>query len=81
VQHREHDDHLVRCPKVNCGRESVQKRSANIAGHCGELEWPLADARERPIDVAEESIGEAGTLIVVPPRGILEISLGEWAER
>ena len=56
----------------------MQQRSANIAGHRGELEWPLADARERPIDITEKSIGEPGSLVLVPPRGILEIGLSEW---
>ena len=37
-----------------------------------------ADARERAIDIAEESIGETGSFVLVPPRGILEIGLGEW---
>ena len=56
----------------------MQKRSANITTHCGELEWPLANARERSIDIAEEPFGETGSFVLVPPRGILEIGLGEW---
>ncbi len=35
-------------------------------------------ARERSIDVAEEPFRETGSFVVVPPRGILEIGLGEW---
>jgi hypothetical protein len=38
----------------------------------------FADARERAIDIAEESFGEICSLVLVPPRGILEIGLGEW---
>jgi hypothetical protein len=56
----------------------VQQRSAHIADHRGKLEWPLADAREGAIDVAEESLCETGSFVLVPPRGILEIGLGEW---
>ena len=42
-----------------------------------ELQWPFADTRKHAIHVAEEAIGEPGVLIVVPPRGIVEIALGE----
>jgi hypothetical protein len=77
VQYSEHGDDSVRRPKVNGVRESVQQRSANITAHCGELEWPLANARERSIDIAEESSGETGSFVLVPTRGILEIGLGE----
>jgi hypothetical protein len=42
------------------------------------LEWPLVDARERPIDIIEKPIGEPGSLVVVPLRGVLEIGLSEW---
>ena len=34
--------------------------------------------RERDIDILDESLGEPGSLVVVPPCGILEIGLGEW---
>jgi hypothetical protein len=56
----------------------VEQRSADIAAHCRELEWPLANAREGLIDIAEESLGETGSLFSVPVRGILKIGLGEW---
>jgi hypothetical protein len=56
----------------------MQQRSVDITAHCGELEWPLADARERSIDIAEESFGETGLFVLVPPRGVVEIGLGEW---
>lgn len=69
MQHREHDDRLIRCPKVNGIGERVQQRSANFAGHYEELKWPLADARERPIDIAEKPLGEYRSLLVVPRRG------------
>ena len=42
------------------------------------MEWPLADARERSIDIAEEPFGETGSFVLVPPRAIVEIGLGEW---
>lgn len=50
----------------------------DITANFGELEWPLANARERSIDIAEESFGETGSFVLVPPRGVLEIGLGEW---
>jgi len=78
MQHREHDNRLIRCPKVNGVGEGVQQRSANFARHGGKLEWSLADARERSVDIAEEPLGEPGSLVLVPPRGILEIGLSEW---
>jgi hypothetical protein len=78
VQHREHGDDLVRGPKVDGVRESVQQRSVDITAHCGELEWALANARERSIDIAEESFGEAGSFVLVPLRSIREIGLGKW---
>jgi hypothetical protein len=56
----------------------VQQRSANFARHGGKLEWSLADARERSVDIAEEPLGEPGSLVLVPPPGILEIGLSEW---
>jgi len=43
-----------------------------------ELEWPLGDAREGSVDIAEEPLGEPGLLVLLPPRGILEIGLSEW---
>jgi hypothetical protein len=78
VQHCEHGDDLVRGPKVNGVRESVQQRSVGITGHRGELEWSLENARERSIDIVEESCGETGSFVPVPSRGILEIGLSEW---
>jgi hypothetical protein len=42
------------------------------------LEWRLTDARERSVDIDEEALDESGTLVLVPPRGILEIGLSEW---
>src|SRR5918994_3252996 len=77
MQHREDDSRLIRYPKVNGVREGVQQCPANFARYGGELEWPLADARERSVDIAEEALGEPGSLVLVPPRGILEIGLGE----
>jgi hypothetical protein len=74
VQHREHDDHFVGRPKVNRVREGVQQCSAEVARDCRELEGPLADARERLIDIFEKSLGEPGSLVLIPPRGILEIA-------
>jgi hypothetical protein len=41
------------------------------------LKWPFTDARERSIDIAEESFRETGSFGLVPPRGIFEIGLGE----
>ena len=77
VQHCEQGDHLVRNPKVSSVRESVQQRSVDITGHCRELEWTLANARERSIDITQEPLGEIGSFVLVPPRGILEIDFGE----
>ena len=78
MQYREDDDDLVQHSEINSERERVQQRSTNVAGHRGELEWSFADARERAIDIAEESFGEIGSFVLVLPRGILEIGLGEW---
>ena len=78
MQHREDDSRLIRYPKVDSVREGVQQCSANLARHGGELKWPLADTRERSVDIAEEPLGEPGSLVLVPPRGILEIGLSEW---
>jgi hypothetical protein len=64
--------------KVNGVGEGVQQRSANFTRYGGELEWPLADAREGSVDIAEEPLGEPGSFVLVPPRGILEIGLSEW---
>jgi hypothetical protein len=64
-------------PKVNGVGDGVQQCSANFARHSGEPEWPLADARERSVDIAEETLGEPGSLVLVPPRGILEIGLSK----
>ncbi|PYR73408.1 MAG: hypothetical protein DMF86_20655 [Acidobacteria bacterium] len=55
----------------------MQQRSADFAGHGGELEWSLADAGECLIDVGEEPFGKPSSLVAVPARGILEIGLGE----
>ena len=77
MQHCEDDSRLIRYPKVNSVREGMQQCSANLARHGGELKWPLPDTRERSVDVAEEAPGEPGSLVLVPPRGILEIGLGE----
>ncbi len=46
--------------------------------HRGELEWSFADARECALNIAEESSGETCSFVLIPPRGILEIGLGEW---
>jgi hypothetical protein len=78
VQHGKYDDHLVRRSKINSIRGRVQQRSTDVAGNRGELEWPFPNARERSIDIVEESFGETGSFVLVPPRGILEIGLGEW---
>ena len=43
-----------------------------------ELRWSFADAFERPIDISEEPLAETGSLVLVPPGGILQIGLGEW---
>lgn len=55
----------------------MQQGSADITAHCGELEWPLANPRERSIHIAEESFGETGSFVLVPPCSIHEIGLGE----
>jgi hypothetical protein len=55
---------------------SSARRTSPATG--GELEWPLADARERSVHIAEEPVGEPRSLVLVPPRGILEIGLSEW---
>lgn len=78
MQHREHDNPLIRCPEVNGVGEGVQQCSPNLARHGGELEWPLADAREGSVDIAEKPLGEPGLFALVPPRGILEIGFSEW---
>ena len=78
MQHGKYDDALSGCPEINRVRESVKQCSSDIGGHCGELEWPLTDTYKRPIDVTEKPVGESGALHLVPPRGILEIGLGEW---
>ena len=36
------------------------------------------DARKRPINIAEKARCKPGSLVLVPPRGILEIGLGKW---
>ena len=48
------------------------------AGRGGELEWSFAEAGDRPIDIAEEPFRQPGLSSSLPPRGILEIGLGEW---
>ena len=78
MQHREHDNRLIRCSKVNGVGERVQQCSPNFARHSRELEWLVADARECLIDITEEPLGEPGSLVLVSPRGMLEIGLGEW---
>ena len=78
MQHGEHDNVLRRCQKVDGIRKCVQQRPAHIVDDRGELEWSFADARDRAIDIAEESFGETCSFVLVPPRGILEIGLGEW---
>src|SRR5687768_2713389 len=78
MQHGKYDDALIGCPEIDRVRESVKQCSSDIAGHCGELEWPLADAYKRAIDVSEKPVGEPRALGLVPPRSILEIGLGEW---
>jgi len=78
VQHGKYDDHLVRRSKINSIRERVQQRSTDVAGNRGELEWPFPNARERSVDIADEPLGEPGSIVLVPPCGILEIGLGEW---
>ncbi len=81
MQHRKDDNRLIRYRKVNGVGEGVQQCSANFPRHGGELEWPLADARERSVDIAEEPLGEPGSLVIVPPRGIPEIGPQRVAER
>lgn len=78
MQRRKDDNRLIRYPKVDGVREGVQHCSADFAGHGGKLDGPLADACERSIDIAEEALGESGSIILVPPRGMREIGLGEW---
>lgn len=56
----------------------MQQRPADFARYCGELEWPLADAHERLIEIFEKPLGEPGSLLVVPTRGALKIGLSEW---
>ncbi len=77
VQHGNHSDHLFRCREVDGIRERVQQRSTNVAGYRRELEWSLANARQRSIDIAEEPLAEPGSLVVVPARSILQIGLSE----
>ena len=77
MQHGKYDDALIGCPEIGRVRESVKQCSSDIAGHCGELEWPLTDAYKRPIDITKKPIGEPGLLLVVPTRGVFEIGLGE----
>jgi hypothetical protein len=77
MEHCEDDSRPIRYLKINGVGEGVQQCSANFARHGGELVWLLAYARKRSVDIAEEAFGEPGPLIVVPPRGILEIGLGE----
>ena len=64
-------------PRSDGIRERVQQRSTNIAGYRRELEWSLANARQRSIDIAQEPLAEPGSLVVVPPRSILQIGLSE----
>ena len=78
MQHREHDDVLLRRPKVDGIWKCVQQRPAHIVDHRWKLEWPLTDTHEGMTDVAEKSLGETGSFVLVPSRGILEIGLGEW---
>ena len=73
----EHDDRMIRCPKVNGEGERLEQSSPNFAGYAGELERPFAYARECLIDIAEEPLVKPGALVLVPTRGILEIGLGE----
>ena len=44
----------------------MQQRSAHIADHSGKLEWPLTDTHERVSDIAEEFLGETGSLSAMP---------------
>ena len=50
----------------------------DFTAQCRELEWPLANARERSIDISEESFYETSSFVLVPLRSIFEIGLGEW---
>ena len=64
--------------EVNGVRKGVQQRSSDITAHRGELEWSLSNAVERSIGLGEEFLGETGSFVLVPSRGIVEIGLGEW---
>jgi hypothetical protein len=77
VEHCDHDNRFVRCPKVNGVRKRVEQCSPHIAGHGGELAWPLTDASKRTIDIGEKPAGESRMFFVVPARGFIEIGLGE----
>jgi len=78
VQHRKHNNRFIRRPKVDGVRKGVEQCSPYIGIHGRELEWPLADASKRLVDIAEKAAPETVMLFVVPSRGILEIGLGEW---
>ena len=77
MQHGEYGDRLGRRPKIDGVRKRVKQRSPNIPSHSRELEWPLADATKRTIDIAEKPARETGLLFLVPSRGIVEVGLGE----
>jgi hypothetical protein len=78
MQHRKDYDGLVGCAEIDGIRESVKQCTSNISDHCGELEWPVTDAYQRPIYVAEKPVGEPRAFGLIPPCGILKIGLGEW---
>jgi hypothetical protein len=78
MQYSEHKDGFLGQVKVDSVRKGMQQRSPHVAGHGGKLSWACADAHDCSIDIAEEPCREPGALLLVPPRGILEIGLGEW---
>ncbi|HEY0874389.1 MAG TPA: hypothetical protein VGD94_13035 [Vicinamibacterales bacterium] len=49
----------------------------NLGRDGRELERAFADSCEGSFDVTEELIRESGSLVLVPPGGILEVGLGE----
>ena len=55
---REGDSRLIRYLKIDGVGEGVHQCSADFARHGGELEWLLASARTRAVNIAEEAFGE-----------------------
>jgi hypothetical protein len=78
VQYREDDDDLVQHSEINSERErcsSARRTSPDTAGNWSGRSPMRANVR---LTSPRNRSGEIGSFVLVPPRGILEIGLGEW---